>query len=52
MGPKEAVTYVDGRALCIDCAAHARELVAPQPDGDIEAAPTASPARLVDRLAG
>jgi hypothetical protein len=52
IGPKEAVTYVDGTALCIDCAAHAGDLVAPQPDEAVEAAPAASPVRFIDRRAG
>jgi hypothetical protein len=51
IGPKEAVTYVDGTALCIDCAAHAGDLVAPQPEGAPEAARAAA-VRLADRRAG
>jgi hypothetical protein len=52
IGPKEAVTYVDGTALCIDCAAHAGDLVAPQPEGAVEATAEASPVRLADRRTG
>jgi hypothetical protein len=48
IGPKEAVTYLDGTALCIDCAARAGDLVAPQPAGAVEAVPPASPVRLAD----
>lgn len=46
------MTYVDGTALCIDCAAHAGDLVAPQSEEAIEAAPEPSPVRLVDRRVG
>lgn len=49
IGPKEAVTYVDGTALCIDCAAHAGELVAPQAGEAVEAASAAAPLRIADR---
>jgi hypothetical protein len=52
IGPKEAVTYVDGTALCIDCAAHASDLGIPQPEAAVEAAPAASRVCLVDRHAG
>jgi hypothetical protein len=52
MGPKEAVTYVDGTALCIDCATQAGDLVVAQTEGAAEAAPTASPVRVAGRRAG
>jgi hypothetical protein len=52
IGPKEAVTYVDGTALCIDCAAHAGELGAAEPAEAVEAAPAPSPVRLADRRVG
>jgi hypothetical protein len=46
LGPKDAVTYVDGTALCIDCAAHAADEVAVEAEEHAEPAPAASPVRL------
>jgi hypothetical protein len=45
LGPKDAVTYVDGTALCIDCAAHDAEAI--EAEAAPEPARTASPVRLV-----
>jgi hypothetical protein len=46
LGPKDAVTYVDGTALCIDCAVHAADEVAAEADATPEPARTASPVHL------
>ena len=46
LGPKDAVTYVDGTALCIDCAAHAADRAGLQDEEAPEPPATASPVRL------